>query len=94
MVLKKKIFIDRHAQTSFFFLFMIGIVLFILAFALASPLMTNSNQVRTNLNCSNSSISTDQKVTCGIVDITTPWLIGLILALGGVAFTAKLLLGS
>lgn len=82
--------LNKKAQTGLFFLLMIGIVMFILAFALASPLIDTSNSARENLNCSNLSIQTYQKVTCGVVDIVSPWMIGLILGLGGMALGAKL----
>lgn len=82
---------NKQGQTGIFFLFMIFVVVFILGFALASPLITNSNAVRSTLNCSNSSIDTSQKVTCTTIDITAPWIIGVIFGLGGLALGAKLL---
>lgn len=74
----------------FFFLLMIGVVMFILGFALAKPLISTSSDVRTNMNCSNTSLSTDQKVNCGVVDIISPWFVGLVLGLGGMVITSKL----
>lgn len=81
---------NNRGQAGYFYLMMIGIVLFILGFELASALVTNSTNVRTNLDCGNSSISVDQKVTCGVVDIIAPLVTGLIFGLGGIAFGAKI----
>lgn len=81
---------NKKGQTEFFFLFMVGITMFILGFALSSVLITNNSQVRSTLGCSNSSISTDQKVTCGVIDIIAPAIIGIIFGLAGLAFGAKL----
>ena len=86
MVLNK----NKKGQIGFFFLLMIGITMFILAFALSSALVTSNSQARSNMDCNNESISVDQKITCGVVDIIAPWVIGLIVGLGGVAFGAKL----
>ena len=84
MVLNKK-------GQSIFFLFMIAIVLFILGFALAPALVTSSSSVTSTLGCSNQSIEAYQKVHCGVIDIVAPWITGLILGLGGMAFAAKIL---
>lgn len=72
---------------------MIGIVIFILAFALSSALIKNSSQVRDNMDCGNSSISTDRKVTCTVVDTIAPFVVGLIFGIGGIALTSRLEIG-
>lgn len=82
---------NRGQAMGFFFLLMVGIVMFILGFALASPLVKSSAQAMTNLDCNNSSISTDQKVTCGVVDIIAPWVIGIIFGMGGLVLGSKLI---
>ena len=81
---------NSKGQTGFFYLFMIGIVLFVLAISLAVPLVTNANAVRSTMDCNNASISTDQKVACTTIDISSPWLVGVILVLGATALGAKL----
>ena len=85
--------IGKSGQTGMFFLFMIAIVLFILGFGLASTLVTNSTQVRSNMDCSNVSIDTSQKIGCTLIDLSSPFLIGILLAIGGIVFSAKLLQG-
>lgn len=82
---------NKKGQMGFFFLFMIGITLFIVGFSLAPALIKSSDSTRSNLNCSNSSIDPSQKVTCGVVDIIAPWVTGLILGFGGMALGAKLI---
>jgi hypothetical protein len=84
---------NKGQMISIFFLMMIGVIMFILAFALAPPLKNSADSSRANMNCSNSSISTDKKVTCGVTDITTPFVVLVILGLAGAAFGAKLVVG-
>jgi hypothetical protein len=76
-----------------FFLFMIGVIIFLVAFQFAGPLVKSSAQVMSGMDCGNSSISTGQKISCTTVDIVAPFIIALLLGLGGVAFTAKLMGG-
>lgn len=91
---------NKKGQFQPFYLFMIAVIIFILAFALITPLTNSSNQVRTGvynnvtigLDCSNSSIPYYQQITCTVVDIIPAWIIALILSLGGAAFAAKFVL--
>jgi len=83
--------LSKRGQTGIFFLVMIGIVVFILGLALAKPIIQNSTQVMTNMDCSNTSINTYTKVTCGVIDVSSPFIISIILALGGMFLTAKLM---
>lgn len=86
--------LNNKAQViGMFFLFMAGIIIFILAFALAPTFKNSSDTSRANMNCNNASISTDQKVVCTTIDISTPMIVAIILGLGTVAFGAKLLIG-
>ena len=83
---------NKRGQFQPFYLFMIAVIIFILAFALITPLTNSSGQIMTDLNCSNSSIPYYQKITCTVVDIIPAWIIALILSLGGTAFAAKFIL--
>lgn len=83
---------NKRGQFQQFYLFMIAVIIFILAFALITPLTNSSGQIMTDLNCSNSSIPYYQKITCTVVDIIPAWIIALILSLGGAAFAAKFIL--
>lgn len=83
---------NKRGQFQPFYLFMIAVIIFILAFALITPLTNSSGQIMTGLNCSNSSIPYYQKITCTVVDIIPAWIIALILSLGGTAFAAKFIL--
>jgi len=75
-----------------FFLLMMGVVFFILGLALA-PALKDTVQESTNvsyLDCSNSSISDQNKAVCTSLEIMTPAYIGVIfglaaLILGGIA---------
>ena len=82
---------NKKGMIAPFFLIMIGIMMFILSFALISPLITNSNAVQSTMGCNNVSIETYVKITCGIIDISSPFLIGIIMALGGIAITSRLI---
>jgi flagellar basal body-associated protein FliL len=84
---------NKKAQTGIFFLLMVGIVMFILGWALAPAFVSSGNLARTNLDCSNVSIDTSQKITCGVVDIVAPFLTGIIFAFAGITITAKLSIG-
>jgi hypothetical protein len=76
-----------------FFLFMISIVMFILGFSLTPVLVTNASSVMSNMNCSNASITTDFKVTCQVIDLSSALVGGIIFALGGLALGAKIMYG-
>ena len=76
-----------------FLLFMIGVIIFLIAFQLAGPLVKSSTQVQSGMDCGNSSISTNQKISCTTVDIVAPFIIAFLLGIGGMAFSARLLGG-
>jgi len=76
-----------------FFLFMIGIIIFIIAFSLASPLIKSSNTARTGMDCNNESLSTGQKISCTTTDMVAPFIISVLLGFGGIALGSKLLGG-
>ena len=70
--------------------FMIGLVIVILALALAPALqsqITDARNVSTNssigLNCGNESISNFDKATCTATDITLPYFVGFLLLMAG-----------
>ena len=84
---------NKRGQTGMFFLLMIGIVMFIIGSALSSALIKSNQNARDNMDCQNLSISTYKKVTCTVVDVVTPFVVGLIFALGGVALTSRLEIG-
>lgn len=82
--------INKKGQIGVFFTFMVAIVMFILGFSLASPLVASSNVVRGAMDCNNASIDNFQKATCLVVDVSVPFVVGIIFALGGLAIGAKL----
>lgn len=84
---------NKKAQTGIFYLLMIGVIMFIIGFELTHVFVTNNQQVRDNMDCNNDSIETYQKVTCGVVDIIAPFVVGLIFGLGGIVFGARIGLG-
>lgn len=78
--------------------FMIGIVIIILAVAVATPIKVISDRVQNQtseiggLDCSNVSISDFDKINCLAVDLTMPYFIGILLAIGGIVLTARILI--
>lgn len=66
-----------------FFLLMLGIIFFLLALALAPSLVQTSNEARTQLDCTNVSISNQDKANCYQIDSIPPMYVGLIFGLGG-----------
>ena len=61
---------------------MVAVVVFIIAIQLINPLKEMAIDARTDLDCTNSSISTGQQATCIVVDWYMPYLIGMIIATG------------
>ena len=84
---------NKKGQFQPFFLFMIGVILFILVFKLASPIVKSSNLVQNRMDCDNESISTGQKISCTVVDTTAPFIFAILIGLAAMAFTSKLLGG-
>lgn len=81
---------NRKGQfISFFFLLMMGIVLFILGFALAPVLVTNSTAVMGFIGCSTTS-DVSEKIICTTIDMVAPFVTGVIFGLGGIVIGAKL----
>tara|TARA_Y100000310_G_C20285165_1_gene624511 strand:+ start:225 stop:482 length:258 start_codon:yes stop_codon:yes gene_type:complete len=76
-----------------FFTLMIAIVFIIIALALSPGLKIHIDEMRgdTNLDCGNSSISTFDKGTCFITDLSMPYFIGALIFLAGVIITARLI---
>ena len=79
----------------FFYTLMLGIVILVLALALATPVKETVNTSRTtsDLNCSNSSISDFDKGACVVADLTLFYFIGGLIFIGGAVITAKLIWG-
>lgn len=78
--------------------FMLGVVVILLALAIAGPfkIITTNAQNQTSeiggMDCSNESISNFDKLNCLAVDLSLPYVIGAFLAIGGIIFTAKILI--
>lgn len=80
---------------------MIALCVILLAFALAPALKQFNEDLRAptsdiavGLDCNNSSISTFDKGTCLIADISFPYFIAFLIFLAGAIITAKLIGGS
>ncbi len=70
-----------------FIYFMMGVLFFVLGLALAPALTENSDEVREDLDCSNESISNQNKAICYQVDVISPVFIGVIFGIAGIAIT-------
>ena len=84
----------------FFFAMMLGIVIVILALAFAPILKSFNDDARNvssnttvGLDCTNSSISDYTKAQCTIQDMSLPYFIIGIIAIGGVVLGAKAIFG-
>ena len=80
------------------FAFMMGLVVIILALALAPVIKESTDNARNatsgdtlGLDCSNSSISKFDKGACLTTDLTQPYFFGILIALGGAILAAKFL---
>jgi len=67
--------------------FMIGVLFFLLGLALAPSLVDTVGEVRTDINCTNSSISNQDKAVCYQVDTFPPLFVGLLFGFGGIILT-------
>ena len=79
----------KQGQVIFVY-FMIGVVFFLLGLALAYPLTQTTGEAQEELDCSNESISNQNKSVCYQVDSMTPLYIGLIFGLAGILLTRLL----
>jgi len=72
--------------TSVFFLLMMGIVFFVLGLALTPALteVTGESMSSSELNCSNTSISDQDKAVCSSIDIQPFLFMGTIFGLAGI----------
>lgn len=73
-----------------FYFFMVGVIIFLLTFGLASSLIKNSDKVRVDMDCGNSSISTTEKISCTTVDIVAPFFLAILMGIGGMILLAKI----
>lgn len=67
-----------------FYLFMLGVVFFVLGMALAPVLTDSMGEVQDNLDCDNVSISNQNKILCYQVDSISPLFIGVIFGFAGI----------
>lgn len=76
-----------------FYAFMVGLVVIILALALAPAIKQTTDTARSqsNMDCDNSSISDFQKGACISTDMTLFYFVGGLIFIGGIIFTAKIM---
>ena len=79
----------KKAQLSIFFILMIGVVFFLLGLALTPALsQTVSEATSTSqLNCSNDSISDQDKSVCTSLDLQSFLFFGTVMGLGAMLFS-------
>jgi hypothetical protein len=74
-----------------FYGFMLMVTVFILILALTYPVKEATTNARTNMNCSSSTLSDYDKAACTEIDLTLPYFIVGVLAIGGVMLGAKVI---
>jgi uncharacterized membrane protein len=72
---------------------MLGLVVLILALALAPSVTEFATTSRTSLDCSNESISNFDRATCYVTDLSPFYFIGGLIFIGGAIVTSKILFG-
>ena len=89
---------SKRGQT-FLFGFMLSLTIIILALALAFPLrqsadtaMNASTDTNLGMDCSNSSISSFNKITCYAVDLSPFYLVGTLIMIAGIVIGSKIIL--
>ena len=77
-----------------FFSFMLGLVIIILALALAGPVKNHMDDIRStdNLNCSSTTISDYDKAACVVTDLSIFHFVGGLIFIGGAVLVAKIIL--
>lgn len=94
---QSKILLNRRGQV-FFVTLMLFVTIIILGLALAPSLKIFSDTARNSttstnlgLDCSNTSISNNDKANCVATDLMMPYFIGFIIFMGGALLGAKIL---
>lgn len=85
----------------FFFTLMLAVVVIILALALTPVIRESVDNVRNTttmdgapgLDCGNESILDQNKATCIITDLSSPYFFGILLGIAGAAIGARVILG-
>jgi len=72
---------------------MLGLVILILALALAPSVTQFTTTARTSLDCTNESISTFDRATCYATDLSPFYFIGGLIFIAGAIVTSKILFG-
>ena len=78
---------------------MLGVAIIILALSLAGPVKQSVSNARnttsefggSGLDCNNASISDFDKAACLSSDISLPYFIGILIVIGGIVITAKII---
>jgi len=90
--------LNKSGQT-FLFGFMLSLTIIILALALAFPLresadtaMNASTDTNLGMDCSNSSISSFDKISCYAIDLSPFYFFGSLICIAGIIMGAKILL--
>lgn len=73
-----------------FFGFMLGLVIILLALALAPPIKQSIDNARSSMDCNNQSISNFQKAGCLATDSTMFYFTIGILMIGGIVIGARI----
>lgn len=73
---------NKRGQTVFLSL-MLAITFFIIGLMIAPAISNSVTNGRSNMDCSNTSIDTSQKINCTTYDLVLPYTIAVIFGLGG-----------
>jgi hypothetical protein len=80
---------NKAQSNSLYFSIIVGIMLFLCGMILLNFIKPSIIDARTNLDCTNSSITDGTKLTCLVVDSVMPYIILLIISLAGGYITEK-----
>lgn len=69
----------------------VAVFIFIVGISIVNFMQSEVTTARTDLGCSDTSISDGAKLTCLVVDVVVPYFIVIVLSLAGGGITAKLL---
>lgn len=85
--------ISNNKGQALFYSFMLGVVIIILALALAGPVKSFVDTARNsdNLDCDNAGISNFDRAACVVADLTLFHFIGGLIFIGGAALAARII---
>lgn len=86
------VLMNKKGQVQFY-AYMVGLVIFILALALAYPIRQAADTAMSSQDCTNESLDGFGKINCYATDLVPFYFVGSLIFIAGIWFTAKVVFG-